>query len=96
MTGADKEYKKIQSASWYNFRRSLGHLFTISSSALLLYGLIYPLVFGMRTDDDDDEFSLRDLVDANNPMRKHIPNWTMQGTAKRIALGLAAAAEGAT
>lgn len=97
LTGSNKEYKKIKSASWYNFRRSLGHLFTVSSSALLLYGLIYPLVFGMKSDDeDDDNLKLRDIVDENSPMRKYIPNWTMQGTAKRIAIGLSAAAEGAT
>lgn len=97
--GANKEYKKISSISMYNFRKSLAHLAIISSSALILYGLIYPLILGMKGDDDDEKeptlsdfsFDFDDTVNIGNSSQ-----WSMQGTAKRIALALAVAQEGAT
>lgn len=106
--GSKKEYKKIPSISMYNFRKSLAHIAVISSSALILYGLIYPLVFGMNGDDDDDDdngFSLDDLsfddfsfdsIGDTLNVGSSSPSWTLKGTAKRIALALAVAQEGAT
>jgi hypothetical protein len=99
--GSNKEYKEIKSISMYNFRKSLAHLAVISSSAILLYGLIYPLIFGMSgyDDDDDDDYSSDDFSfdfgeDAEG--LSHSPSWSWKGTAKRILLGLAVAQEGAT
>lgn len=68
----------------YNFRRSLGHLLTLGSSTLLLYGLIYPFIFSLKAgDDDDDEGFL-----------KNIP-WEVKRIIKKILIGSTAAAEGA-
>ena len=98
--GSNKEYKEIKSISMYNFRKSLAHLAVISSSAILLYGLVYPLIFGMSgyDDDDDDDYSSDDFSfdfgeDAEG--LSHSPSWSWKGTAKRILLGLAVAQEGA-
>ena len=100
--GANKEYKKMSSVSLYNFRRSLGHLLTVTSSVMLLYGLIYPLIFGIGKandddDDNDDSFDVSDLFDdTENTAKKHNPSWRFQNFAKDVLVGLAASAEAAT